>query len=106
MFCPVFAKSSVNVGAGLAGIEFVEPGWSVLPPTLTEFSWCPWRPGAMGPLLDPEDEGKVTWSAVATCCGSSHWIEGRNWSELSCWPPSPPTVIPAARSAPTICGTV
>ncbi len=47
VFCPVFAKSSVNVGAGLAGIEFVEPVWSVLPPTLTEFNSWPCRPGAM-----------------------------------------------------------
>ena len=49
----------------------------------------------MGPVLDPDDEGRVTWSAVATLVGSSQSIEGRNWLELSCWPPSPPTVIPA-----------
>ena len=88
VFWPVLAKSSVNVGAGLAGIELVDPVWRVLPPTLTEFNWCPCRPGAMGALLDPDDEGRLTWSAVATCWGSSHWIEGRNWLELSCWPPS------------------
>ena len=38
VFCPVFAKFKVNVGAGLAGIELAEPVWSVLPPTLTEFN--------------------------------------------------------------------
>jgi hypothetical protein len=37
-FCPVLVKLSVNVGAGLAGMVFVEPVCSVVPPTLTEFS--------------------------------------------------------------------
>src|SRR5580704_7252472 len=105
VFWPVFAKFNVKVGAGLAGIEFVEPVWSWLPPTLTVLITCPCRPGAMfWEVVD--EEGSVTWSTDATWVGSSHWIEGRNWLELSCWPPRPPTVMPAARKAPTICGTV
>ena len=36
----------MNVGAGLAGSVFVDPVWSVVPPTLTEFSEWPWSPGA------------------------------------------------------------
>ena len=38
VFWPVLAKFKVNVGAGLAGIELVEPVCSWVPPTLTEFS--------------------------------------------------------------------
>jgi hypothetical protein len=38
VFCPVFVKLSVNVGACLAGSVLVEPVWSVVPATLTEFS--------------------------------------------------------------------
>ena len=48
VFWPVLAKFSVNVGAGLAGIAFVEPVCRVVPPTLTEFSAWPCRPGATG----------------------------------------------------------
>ena len=48
VFWPVLAKLSVNVGAGLAGIAFVAPVVSWLPPTLTVFSSCPCRPGAIG----------------------------------------------------------
>jgi hypothetical protein len=38
VFVPVLAKFRVKVGAGLAGIEFVEAVVSCVPPTLTEFS--------------------------------------------------------------------
>jgi hypothetical protein len=44
-FPPVFVNLTLNVGGGLAGIVFGEPVWSVVPPTLTESSECPWGPG-------------------------------------------------------------
>ena len=46
LFEPLLVNVSVKVGAGLAGIVFVEPAWSVVPPTLTELSSCPCVPGA------------------------------------------------------------
>ena len=73
VFWPVLAKLSVKVGAGLAGIAFVAPVVRVVPPTLTEFSAWPCRPGATG----WEDAGCDTFNAEAMELGWSQVDRGQ-----------------------------
>ena len=49
LLVPPLVKLSVNVGAGAGRDVFVDPVCSVVPPTLTELSEWPCRPGATLP---------------------------------------------------------